>query len=338
FVRGNLRPITLETDPEEICNLKAVSVYGSKIPHIMTYGWQLRKILQQDWDLVHCWQEPFLFSGGQVAWWIPEQIPLIYRTAQSLPKKYPPPFNFIEKYAMQRATGWVCSGKVVADNLKPRPGYSLPMKLIPLGVDIDDFYPDLDAGLQIRNSLGWEETGIPVIGFLGRLIPEKGLDLLMGVLEKLETPWRALFVGSGVMESSLQAWAKKYPEQVRICTNVQHSEVPQYLNAMDILVAPSQTAPNWREQFGRMIIEAFACSIPVIGSDSGEIPAVIKDAGLVVGEKDENGWIKSISDLLNSPSLRQELGTKGLARAHEFYTWTSVAQQHLQFFEQFLSV
>ena len=61
-------------------------------------------------------------------------------------------------------------------------------------------------------------------------------------------------------------------------------------------------------------IEAFACGLPVIGSDSGEIPYVLKDAGIVVGEKDQIGWIKAITDLLNSPSHRQELGKKSFRK------------------------
>lgn len=338
FVRGDLRPITLETDPDEICNLRAVSVYNSKIPHIMTYSWELREILQQNWDLVHCWQEPYILAGGQVAWWNKGKTPLVYSTFQNKSKQYSPPFNWIEKYTMSQCVGWITGGVTVMETLKHRTGYSLPMRLIPFGLDIQHFYPSPAAKYQIRNSLEWDETGTPVLGYLGRFVPEKGLNLLMGVLDQLETPWRALFVGSGVMESSLKTWAKRYPEQVRICTNVKHNEVPQYLNAMDILVAPSQTASNWREQFGRMLIEAFACSIPVIGSDSGEIPYVIENAGLVVGEKDENGWVTAISDLLNSPSRRQELGEKGLERVHKLYTWSSIAKQHLQFFDQLLDM
>jgi len=218
----------------------------------------------------------------------------------------------------------------------PRQGYSLPMRLIPLGVDIQHFYPSVDAQLQTRRLLAWEEQDIPVIGYLGRLVPEKGLNLLMEVLDKLQTPWRVLFVGTGSMESSLRTWAKRYPDRVRICTDVKHSEVPQYLNAMDILVAPSQTVSNWQEQFGRMLIEAFACGVPVIGSDSGEIPYVIQDAGVVVGAKDELGWVAAISDLLNSSSRRQELAKKGLERAHKVYAWSSIAKQHLQFFTEIL--
>ena len=52
-----------------------------------------------------------------------------------------------------------------------------------------------------------------------------------------------------------------------------------------------------------MLIEAFACGVPVIGSNSGEIPYVIGDAGRVVGEKDVLGWAAAIVDLLNSPGL-----------------------------------
>jgi glycosyltransferase involved in cell wall biosynthesis len=334
FMHGDLRPMYLESDPNEICRLEAVSVYNSNRIHIMNYGWRLREIMQEDWDLIHCWEEPYIFSGAQVAWWKTGKAPLVYSTFQNKSKQYPPPFNWIEQYAMSRATGWITAGKTVIETLKHRQGYSCPMRFIPFGVDINHFYPSDDVKYKILNLLGWEEQGTPVIGYLGRFVPEKGLNLLMRVLDRLETPWRALFVGTGAMEASLQSWAKRYPQQVRICTDVKHNQVPQYLNAMDMLVAPSQTMPNWKEQFGRMLIEAFACGVPVIGSDSGEIPYVIEDAGVVVGEKDENGWVTAISDLLNSPSLRQELASRGLERSHKLYAWPSVAQQHLQFFNE----
>ncbi|MBD2214865.1 glycosyltransferase family 4 protein [Nostoc linckia FACHB-104] len=336
LMQGDLRPIKLETDSDEICRLEAVPVYKSDRIHIMTYGWRLREIIQQHWDLVYCWEEPYIFAGGQVAWWTKETTPLVYSSFQNKSKHYPPPFNWIEQYSMSHATGWIAFGQTVAEALKHRQGYSRPMRVITPGVDINHFYPSVEAKHQIRRFLAWEEQGTPVIGFLGRFVPEKGLNLLMRVLDRLQTPWRALFVGSGSMESSLRIWAKRYPQQVRICTNVQHSEVFQYLNAMDMLVAPSQTVSNWREQFGRMLIESFACGVPVIGSDSGEIPYVIQNAGMVIGEKDESGWIKAISDLLNSPSQRQELAIKGLERSHSFYTWPIVAQQHLQFFTELL--
>lgn len=336
FLHGDLRPMYLEADPKEICRLEAVPVYLSQHIHLMTYGWRLKAFLQQGWDLVHCWQEPYILAGGQVAWWTPNGTPLVYRTAQSYSKEYPPPFNWIERYAMNRAAGWICCGQTVVDTLKSRQGYALPMRLIPLGVDVNHFYPSPKVGMQTRHSLAWSEQGAPVIGYLGRLVPEKGLDLLMRVLERLQTPWRALFVGTGPMEKTLRRWANRHPEKVRICTSVKHGEVPQYLNAMDILCAPSQTMPHWREQFGRMLVEAFACGVPVIGSDSGEIPYIIHDPSVVVGEKDQEGWVQALSDLLESPSRRAELAANGLQQAHTVYAWPLIAKQYLKFFTELL--
>lgn len=359
FFQGDLRPLHLEPDPQEACQLKGMPTYFSRFIHFMAYDWQLRSILQQDWDLVHCWEEPYILAGGQVAWWTPTPTPLVYRTAKifnedalpaSLPQKvplvyftnqnwtkaYPPPFNWIERFAMQRATGWICSGHTVADALKNRPGYDLPMRLIPLGVDTAHFYPNPEARRVIRQQLGWGDRELPVIGFLGRLVPDKGIELLLRVLDQVKTPWRALFVGTGVLEERINQWAQRYPDRVRLCTNVHHQDVAAYLNAMDCLCAPSQTLPNWREQFGRMVIEAFACGVPVIGSDSGEIPYVVKEAGLIVAEKDETAWVKAITQLLEQPEQRREFSQRGLERVHSHYTWSIVARQHLQFFNELL--
>ena len=81
-----------------------------------------------------------------------------------------------------------------------------------------------------------------------------------------------------------------------------------------MLVAPSQTTPEWKEQFGRMIVEAFATGVPVVGSDSGEIPYVIDDVGLIVPEADVDAWAKAINGLLHSPARRRELGEQGYER------------------------
>src|SRR5262249_9806875 len=140
-------------------------------------------------------------------------------------------------------------------------------RIIPLGVDLQRFFPDAKAGAAIRAELDWEPSGPPVVGFLGRFVPEKGLEVLTQALDGTTRPWRALFVGGGAMEGALRDWAHRWGDTVRIVTNVKHDQVPAYLNAMDILCAPSQTTPRWREQLGRMLIEAFACGVPIVASD-----------------------------------------------------------------------
>src|SRR5439155_533289 len=118
--------------------------------------------------------------------------------------------------------------------------------------------------------------------------------------------------------------------------NVAHEQVPPYLNAMNMLLAPSQTTRRWREQFGRMLIEAFACGVPVIGSDSGEIPYVIGDAGYVLPENDATAWTETITTLLHSPQLRNDFSQRGLQRAHDKFSWTKVAHDYLDFFSELI--
>ena len=119
-------------------------------------------------------------------------------------------------------------------------------------------------------------------------------------------------------------------------TGVKHPEVPGYLNAMDLLMAPSQTTNHWREQFGRMLIEAFACGVPVIASDSGEIPHVVDDAGIIVPEQDLTAWVKNLTELLNAPERRRDLAQRGLNRARQQFTWCQIARRHWNFFDELL--
>jgi glycosyltransferase involved in cell wall biosynthesis len=334
----DFRRYTLTPDLQTTYTLKMIPIYGSQKPQLMVYGWGLRSLLQNPWDLVHAWQEPYTLAGAQIAALMPPSTPLVYTTHQSHAKQYLPPFNALEQWTIHRAAGWIGCGQTGLAALRSRPGYQQkPRRIIPYGVDACQFYPDRDRTRWIRQHLDWPEAGEPVIGFLGRLVSEKGLELLIQILDTLTTPWRLLIVGTGPLEAKLRCWAEPYGDRIRLCTQVPHAEVPLYLNGMDVLVAPSQTTPRWKEQFGRMIIEAFACGVPVVGSDSGEIPYVIADAGLVVGEQDVLGWVNALTTILENPAYRRELATAGLERANQLYTWERVAQQHLEFFTELLA-
>lgn len=333
FLQGDLRPVHLERTPDEVCRLEAVPLHFSRKIHGMWYGRRLRRLMREPWDVIHCWQEPYIVVGGQIARWTTPGAKLVYASFQNISKNYPPPFVSIERYAMRRASGWIAFGKTVEENLASRPIYSgLPHTVIPLGVDLERFRSDPSARHRIHADLGWTAEGPPVIGYLGRFVPEKGLDLLMRTLDGLDQPWRALFVGSGPMGAELRTWADASNGRARVVTGVVHDAVPDYVNAMDMLVAPSQTRPNWREQLGRMLLEAFACGVPVIASDSGEIPEVVGDAGIIVGEADAAGWSKAISRMLAHPDLRAECASKGRARAETEFAWPGIARRHLDFF------
>lgn len=311
----------------------ALPVIGGRPVHTMVYGWPLRQLLRQPWDLVHCWAEPYVASAAQVAAWTPAAVPLVFATFQNIDKRYPPPFSWFERYVMNRADGLVAFGQTVRE-VAARHGFSeRRTRVIPAGVDTRLFAPNVAARARIRAALRWDD-GTPVIGFVGRFVPEKGLELLTSVLAETRQPWRALFVGSGPLERQLRSWAAPHGDRVAIVTSVPHHDVPDWLNAMDLLCAPSQTTSRWREQFGRMLIEAFAVGLPVIAADSGEMPHVVADAGVVVAEKDRAAWRQAIGELLDDPRRRTALGAAGRERACTVFDWSVVARQHTRFFTQ----
>jgi glycosyltransferase involved in cell wall biosynthesis len=333
---GDLRPLMLEQLEGEPYALEAIEVRFTQVPHLFFYGGRLRTLLAGSWDVVHAWEEPYIVAGWQIARGTRPGSALVFSSFQNQPKRYPPPFSWFERDCLARAAGWTAFGQTVADNLKERPGYrGKPMRTIPLGVDMDVFRPDAEVGRRVLGNLGWRESGPPVVGYLGRFVPQKGVELLTRVLDRLPArSWRALFVGGGPLEGALRTWAGRYPDSARIVTDVPHDAVPPYLNAMDILAAPSQTTPRWKEQLGRMLLEAMACGVPIVASDSGEIPHVVAGAGQIVSEADEAAWALALGALIDNPHLRREARDRGLTRAQDVYAWPRVAHQYLAFFRE----
>jgi glycosyltransferase involved in cell wall biosynthesis len=332
---GDLGPITLDPAPGE--RVEALPVRGAGRIHTMRYGRPLRALLRRGWDVVHCWEEPYILAGAQVAAWTPRGTKLVFATFQNLRKEYPPPFRWTERYAMRRADAWIAFGHTVKEAVHLRPGYDdRPHQVIPPGVDTTLFRPDREAGARVRAALGWADDGPPVVGYLGRFVPEKGVETLMRALDAASQPWRAMFVGGGPMEAELRTWAVRHGDRVRIVTGVAHEGVPEHLNAMDLLCAPSRTTPRWMEQLGRMLTEAMACGVPVIGSDSGEIPFVIGDAGIIAPEDDVAAWTHAIDAMLATPPRRAVFATRGLARVREVFALDVVARRHLDFFRELL--
>jgi glycosyltransferase involved in cell wall biosynthesis len=319
----------------EACTVIPVVMRFNRFAHVMMYGRRLRNLLHERWDLVHCWEEPYVAAAAQVAMGIRRETPVVFATFQNIAKRYPPPFSWIERSTLARANGVIAFGRTAFDVITSRLTNGTPARIIPPGVDVDSFMPQPATRAALFRRYGWTD-GPPVVGFLGRFVEQKGCRFLTRVLDRLNRPWRAILVGSGPLEADLRAWSRAYGDRVQLETMVRHDEVPAYLNAMDVLCAPSQTTAHWREQFGRMLIEAFACGVPVVASDSGEIPHVIGDDGLVVGERDLEGWLAALARLLSDPAARADLARRGRERAVTRFAWPIVARQHLEFFEEII--
>jgi glycosyltransferase involved in cell wall biosynthesis len=302
----------------------------------MVYGRELSALLNEPWDLVHCWEEPYVAAAAQVARAARKETPLVFATFQNIAKRYPPPFSWIERYSMARADALIAFGETAAAAAAERGLCAGRVTVIPPGVDVDAFRPDNRRRAATLERLGWVD-GVPVVGFLGRLVPEKGIELFMAALDGVAASWRALVVGGGPLHSHVAAWARRHGDRVRVVANAGHDEVPALLNAMDVLCAPSRTTRRWQEQFGRMLIEAFASGVAVIASRSGEIPYVVGDAGLLLPEDDQRAWREAIEETISDRARRCELARRGRERAVARFNWTHVARQHLDLFEDVIA-
>jgi phosphatidylinositol alpha-1,6-mannosyltransferase len=332
---GDLGPLESRAAVGEALELRTVPMRLGRIAHLMRYA-GLRSAMTGQWDVVHAWEEPYIAAGAQIAASTPASAKLVFSTFQNIAKDYPWPLSSFEQRSMRRADAWIAFGELVRATLVTRSGYvGKPSRVISPGVDAAVFRRDTAAMSETRRQLGWKESA-PVVGFLGRFEPQKGVELLCRALEGVASPWHALFVGGGTLEPMLRTFESRHGSRVRVVTGVPHHDVPRWLNAMSLLCAPSQTTPAWREQFGRMIVEAMACGVPVMGSDSGEIPFVIGDAGVVLPEADATAWSTAIESLLGDPEKRREYGSRGMARVAERYALPVAARAHLDWFEEVL--
>lgn len=209
-------------------------------------------------------------------------------------------------------------------------GFAGRIAPVPWGVDPDTFRRmPVD---ELRASLGLRGL---VLGFVGRLEPAKGVATLVRAAARCGVECGLLVVGGGPAQGELEALARELGVPARFVGRVGNSDLPRYLNCMDALVLPSETTRYWKEQFGKVLIEAMACEVPVIGSDSGEIPHVMGEAGLVFREKDADDLAARIAALAD-PAARAERARLGRARAVREYSWESVARLTLAFYRDLL--
>ena len=222
-------------------------------------------------------------------------------------------------------------GNQAAVSVFQQKGYSGPHQVIPqFGVAEGLFSPPEQRDL-----------GELKIGFAGRFVAEKGVDLLIRAVAELgvgERPWSLHLAGKGPEEDTL----KQLSQQLGIASHVvwhgslPSAEMPRFLQMIDVLVLPSRTQPNWAEQFGRILVEAMACETVVVGSNSGEIPHVIGEAGLVFAENDLEGLAAHLRTLLHDSTLCQELGKQGRKRMLGRYTQQQIASQTAAVYRQMM--
>jgi len=271
-------------------------------------------------DLLHMDEEPYnLATYHALRAARRAGVRALFFSWQNLERRYPWPFQRMERAAYRAAAAAIAGSEGAADVLR-RKGYAGPLHVIPqFGVDPQLFRPAAHPPADRPFT----------IGYAGRLVPEKGLDTLVDAVAGLDGQWRLLICGWGPWRSKVERRLQRLglAERVTFREDVSAAEMPAQYAAMDVLTLPSRTCPNWKEQFGRVLIEAMACGVPVVGSDSGAIPSVIGDAGLVFPEGNAVALRDHLAALRDDVALRRSLGERGRQRVLACFTQERIASQ-----------
>jgi glycosyltransferase involved in cell wall biosynthesis len=289
-------------------------------------GRQIRRVRP---DLVHIDEEPYNLATAHTLWLSRRAgAKSLFFSWQNIERRYPLPFRLLERYVLDRVDYGIFGNQESARVWHAK-GFQGRFAVIPqFGVDPLMFSPaPREAGRGF------------IVGYVGRLVPEKGVDLLLEALTGLEGMWRAYILGSGPAQEALETQARQLglADRVSFDAQIPSTQMPAYYRQLDALVVPSRTRPNWKEQFGRVLIEAMASGVPVIGSDSGEIPHVVGDAGLIFPEERADILGAHLSSLLRDVGLRAELARRGRERVLARFTQAQVAARTHEVYQAVLA-
>lgn len=270
-----------------------------------------------DPDIVHIEEEPFTMPAWQFVKAAKKYgKKSLFFSWENLDRSYNPIFTYFNNYCI-KYSGAIIAGNEEAKNIFKSRGFSGPVEVIPqYGLNMEDFI------IKKRKS----GTGLFILGYVGRITPEKGIETLVDSLRGLDNV-KLMMAGTGNPEytAKIMKMASTTGADVEFSGFLGRDRISGFLSSIDALVLPSITTPQWKEQFGRVIIEAFASRIPVIGSSSGEIPNVIGDAGLVFEEGSAERLGKCIKKITADRVLYDELADKGFNRVRTNYTNSIIA-------------
>ncbi len=345
---GGVQNKIIKTQPKDEGNFKIIPISNFSQNHqgLLTFGVDIISLLKDfKPDIIHVEEGIKSFAYGQLI--ILNSILKLkakncFFTWWNIPYDMKPPFSWLEKFNLNGTDGFIAGNKDALDIIQDH-GYQGKYIIMPnLGVDENLFSPQFQP--QLKESLGINEEDF-VIGFVGRFVLEKGILTLIKAVSKLtSSSWKLLLLGRGELKDKICAEMAKVglQDKLIIVPSVPHDQVPCYINLMNTLVLPSETddtfktisAKGWKEQFGHVLIEAMACKVPVIGSDSGEIPHVIGDSGLIFSEKNDTALKDCLQRLISDPILARNLGEKGYQKTMEKYTNKALAKELLNFYYQ----
>lgn len=301
----------------------------------------LRLLRAEKPDAIYVHHEPYGLATAQLylANRVTGRVPIGFYAAQNILKNYPPPFRWLEHYVLRHSDFSFPVTDGALEVLRTK-GYTGNAEVLPLALDQNVYSPRVEWAKAKRRELGIPSEGF-CFGYLGRFVEEKGLlSFLKAAASLRDLSWNCLLVGNGPQEAELRAAVASLRLEKHILFHgyVPHQEVAGWLTLFDALVLPSETRPNWKEQFGRVIVEANACETPVIGTDSGEIRRVVESTGggVMVPEADPASLAAAMRAWVLEPHRARELALVGAAAARTLFDQERLARRFIAAIESSL--
>lgn len=287
-------------------------------------------------DVLHLFEEPFSFVCSEfisIFKMFSPNTKLIIESFENLDVVQRNIFHYIQKFNLKN-TDLLINIPQEGELIWRSRGFRGYIKKGNVGVDTKKFFKNYEF-LKNKERLR--------IGYVGRVTPEKGLDTLIEAFLALINGGfnvELSVVGSG-NEDYINKLKNKLNKlilenKVFFEESLDSDNLASLYNKIDILVLPSLTILRWKEQFGRVLIEAMACETVVAGSSSGEIPVVIGDAGVVFREGDADDLFLKLKELILNPNLMKEFAKKGKERVDKLYSWGVVAKQLKEYYLELL--
>ena len=237
------------------------------------------------------------------------------------------------RFALARAERIVVSSPSLGESAPALQDFQAKCTVIPFGVDgaVSD-QPEQKRAAEIRR-----DSSQPIVLFVGRLVPYKGVDVLLDAMAGLNAV--ALIVGEGPQRASLEAQAHRLgiTSRVRFLGSVADQELASLYRACDVFVLPSVTR---QEAFGVVQLEAMAAGKPVVSTDLGTGVGWVNrhgETGYVVPPRDAGALGDAIRALLADPDLRRSMGAAAMRRVRSAFTVERMIDDTLALYRDLMS-
>jgi glycosyltransferase involved in cell wall biosynthesis len=313
---------TLVADPATDPRLK-LHILPIRFPRAGPMNWYLhfypglrRLISEIDPDVIHLWEEPWSVVAMQ-ARILKGRAAMVLEVDQNILKRLPPPFEAMRKHVLRR-TGHVLSRSPDATDVVRANGYGGPVSPIGYGVDQSIFFPAAKAA-PVKSSLR--------IGYVGRLIEEKGLDDALDALAQTGAGVSLAIMGEGPYERMLRQRIVELGLESKVTIRGwdRPAAVGEFMRSLDLMILLTRTTKSVREQFGRVIVESQACGVAVIGSQCGAIPDVIGDGGWIIPEQDPGALATLLDEIAANPALLGFCSAAAQRNVATRFTYAAVA-------------